>query len=115
MSLSKTAKLLLIVATVAPPVYMVLFFVTFALMATAGQQNGFLFENFAVFMIIHILVMFLMFALIAFYLVFLFKTDAVRNEMKAFWAVVIFMGAPIAMPIFWYLYVWPGPAPGAAG
>ncbi len=26
--------------------------------------------------------------------------------MKALWAVVLFMGGPIAMLVYWYLYLW---------
>jgi hypothetical protein len=58
-------------------------------------------------MAVHLGVMLLMFVLITFYIVFLFKTDRVRNDMKALWAVAIFMGSIVAMPIFWYLYIWP--------
>lgn len=50
-------------------------------------------------------VMLLGFCLIAFYLVYLFKTQAVKQEQKALWAVVLFMGWPVA-PIFRYLYIW---------
>jgi hypothetical protein len=39
--------------------------------------------------------------------VYLFKTPAIKAEMKALWGIVLFFGGPIAMPIFWYLYVWP--------
>jgi hypothetical protein len=62
-------------------------------------------------MAVHMGMMMVMFALLAFYIVFLFKTNAVRTEMKALWAIVLFFGGPIAMPIFWYLYIWPDSAP----
>mgnify|MGYP001496655692 CR=1 FL=1 len=45
-------------------------------------------------------------ALIVSYIVCLFKTSNVPNDKKPLWAVVIFMGHFLAMPIFWYLYVW---------
>lgn len=44
--------------------------------------------------------------LIASYITFLFKTERVASDKKALWAVVLFLGHIIAMPIFWYLYVW---------
>jgi hypothetical protein len=107
MKLSRASKIGLIVATFVPPLYMVLFFANIAFMSTSGPGHNIIFDNFAVFMAMHLGVMLLMFALITFYIVFLFKTDRVRNDMKAVWAVAIFMGSIVAMPIFWYLYIWP--------
>ena len=115
MRLSTTTKLLVIVATVTPVVYMALFFAGFAYTAAAGpREAGLIFDNFGIFVAVHLMVMFLMFALMTFYIVFLFKTDAVKTELKALWAVALFMGGPVAMPIFWYLYVWPSTGPRSA-
>jgi hypothetical protein len=46
------------------------------------------------------------FVLIFVYIRYLFKTDTVPKDKKALWAVVLFLGNMISMPIFWYLYVW---------
>jgi hypothetical protein len=107
MNLSKPSKVALLVATCLPPVYMALFFASFAFTVGGGSHSSVVFDNFAILMAIHLGVMLLMFALITFYIVFLFKTDRVKTEMKAVWAVAIFMGSVIAMPIFWFLYIWP--------
>jgi hypothetical protein len=45
-------------------------------------------------------------ALMAFYIVNVFRNDRVDKDKKALWAVVLFMGNMIAMPIYWYLYIW---------
>ena len=50
--------------------------------------------------------MVLQWCLIAFYLYSLFTTDFVEKSTKPLWAVVIFLGNIISMPIFWYLYMW---------
>jgi len=92
-------------------VYMALFFGAFAYTAVGGSEKSPVFDNFGIFIAIHLSVMMLMFLLMAFYIVFLFKTDAVKVEIKALWAIALFMGGPIAMPIFWYLYIWPGHEP----
>src|SRR5687768_15443143 len=116
MKLSKSAKILLAIATILPLIYMALFFASFALMAAVGPEKNPIFNNFGIFMVIHLGVILLMFALLAFYIVFLFKTNAVKTELKALWAVVLFFGGPIAMPIYWYLYVWRADtAPAASG
>jgi hypothetical protein len=44
-------------------------------------------------------------ALIAFHIVYLFKTNRVPKDKKALWAAVIFLGNMVAIPVFWYLYV----------
>jgi hypothetical protein len=55
---------------------------------------------------LHMLNMLLILGLIISYIIYLFKTDRVAKDKKALWAVVLFMGNLLAMPIFWFLYVW---------
>ncbi|NLG84554.1 MAG: hypothetical protein GX493_08130 [Firmicutes bacterium] len=43
------------------------------------------------------------------YIVNVFNTDLVDKDKKALWAVVLFFGNIIAMPIYWYLYIWREP------
>jgi len=105
MKLSKGFKIIIGLFTIVPIIYMALFFASF-FPIMSGTDDSFIFDNFAVLMIVHLMVMLLTFGLVAFYIVFLFKTTTVKSEIKALWAVVLFMGGPIAMPIFWYLYVW---------
>jgi hypothetical protein len=107
MKLSKITKIALLIATLLPLVYMALFFASFAFAFVSSPRPNVIFDHFALFMAIHMGVMFLMFALITFYIVYLFRTDRVRNDMKALWAVAIFMGSFVAMPIFWFLHIWP--------
>jgi hypothetical protein len=44
--------------------------------------------------------------LVAAYIVYVFKTRHVPAEKRALWAAVLFFGNFIAMPVFWFLYVW---------
>jgi hypothetical protein len=55
---------------------------------------------------LHFFTMIWIFVLIAIYIRHIFKTNAVIQDKKALWAVVIFLGNIIAMPIYWYLYIW---------
>jgi hypothetical protein len=55
---------------------------------------------------LHLAVMLLIWVLIATYIVYLFKTTHVPADKRALWAVVLFLGNMLAMPFFWYLYVW---------
>jgi type VI protein secretion system component VasK len=56
--------------------------------------------------VLHISTIALIFALIASYVVYLFRTNHVPKDRKALWAVVLFMGGIFAMPVFWFIYVW---------
>lgn len=58
---------------------------------------------------LHLLTMLEMFALLVIYIVHVFKTDRISQEQKALWAVVLFLGSMIAMPVYWYLYIWKKP------
>ncbi|HEX8169071.1 MAG TPA: hypothetical protein VF824_00865 [Thermoanaerobaculia bacterium] len=106
MNLSKLSKILVLVVTLVPPVYMALLFATFLITFSANNKEPAIFKHFGLFFVVHLCVMLLTFALLTFYIVVLFKTDRVKPELKALWAVVLFFGGPIAMPIFWYLHVW---------
>ena len=58
---------------------------------------------------LYFLTMLEMFALLVIYIVHVFKTDRVPQDKKALWAVVLFLGNMLAMPIYWYLYIWNDP------
>jgi hypothetical protein len=107
--MNKTLKILLGLATLWPFAYLFLFFVfifsTAFFMPKSGEESGppFLF---LAFMAVHIFTMLWIMALTVFYMVNVFKNDRVEKDKKVLWAVVLFMGSMIAMPIYWYLYIW---------
>ena len=81
----------------------------FIMMATTFMNDNPSAEPPIIMMVIfplHIFTMFEIFVLIAIYMFYLFKTDVVPQDKKALWAVVLFLGNMISMPIFWYLYIW---------
>jgi hypothetical protein len=53
----------------------------------------------------HILTLLLMFALMAFYIVHVFKNAALQDDRRVLWAVVLFMGLPFSAPIYWWLFI----------
>lgn len=55
---------------------------------------------------LHVITMFWECVLIALYIYNVFKNDRVHKDKKALWAVVLFLGNIVAMPIYWYLYIW---------
>jgi hypothetical protein len=111
MNISKPGKIALLAATLVPIVYAVLFIGGVVVMAATSFQRRAPSEKpnlglFAIIFGMHLGVMLLSMVLICFYIIYLFKTERVENDKKALWAVVLFLGGFIAMPIFWYLYIW---------
>ena len=99
--MSKTGKQLLGLATILPFGYIIFFFVAIF--------SAFLFGStglIAVIFPLHLLMMLLIAALTVFYIVDIFRNSRVDKDKKALWAIVIFMGNIIAMPIYWYMYFW---------
>jgi hypothetical protein len=100
---SKTIALAVGVASTWPLVYMVIFMFMFSLLAGDGAGRA---DTFEWLFICHTGTMLLMMALLVFYIRDVFRNSALRDEKRTLWAVVLFMGAPIAMPVYWWHYVW---------
>ncbi len=109
--MSKFTKLLLAATTVFPFLYMI-FFMTAMFYLTVFASRDPMIEDGAMpalFMVIfplHLLTMLLIMGLTVFYMVNVFRNERVDKDKKVLWAVVLFMGNMIAMPIYWYLYIW---------
>ena len=86
MRLDPVTKVLIGAATLWPLAYMALFLLSFVGMATGGGQPLLRFEALFV--------------------------ERVSQDKKVLWAIVLFMGHVIAMPIFFWLYIWPDPREG---
>jgi hypothetical protein len=110
-NLGKKTVVALGVITAIPIIYLIMFILymfIFVFLAFSGQRpvpDAMPISFFIVFAL-HLCMILLSFALLAFYIVHLFLTNAVNNDKKALWAVVLFFGSFIAMPVYWYLYLW---------
>jgi hypothetical protein len=109
--MTKTKALVLGGCTIWPILYMFLFMGTmfsqvmvmnFGGRPPAGQISTVM----KIILPLHLLTMVWIFVLIAIYIRHIFKTEEVRQDKMALWAVVIFCGNMIAMPVYWYLYIW---------
>src|SRR5919106_545047 len=107
--MSRTIKLLLGLITLWPFAYLILFFLTIVslILFSGGAEPG-VGPPPAIALIfpLHILTMLIIAALTVFYIVNVFRNDRVEKDKKVLWAVVLFMGNVMAMPIYWYLYIW---------
>ena len=105
-----STKVLLGLASLWPFVYMIFFFIFvlssfFFLSSSPGQEFGPP-VSFMVVFLLHLLTILWIMALTVFYIVNVFRNERVDKDKKVLWAVVLFMGNIIAMPIYWYLYIW---------
>lgn len=106
--MSKNKKILLGIATFWPIVYILLiFFVIFSMLfyITTQPPNWFLFI-FPLISRLHFFTLVESLALIAYYIYHVFNNKNVKKDKKTLWTVVIFIGNYIAMPIYWYNYIW---------
>ena len=60
---------------------------------------------------IEIVAFMIIFALLIFYIINVFKNPKLPKDKRALWAVVLFLGHVISMPVYWYLYIWREPSP----
>ncbi len=108
--MTKGKAITLGIFSVWPILYMILFMGTIIIMMAstlAGHPPGNGQQKIMMAILpLHLFTIFEIFGLVAIYLFYLFKTDVVAQDKKALWAVVIFLGNMISMPIFWYLYIW---------
>ena len=112
--MSKPIKIALLLVSLWPFLYVILFFIFFISTAfyigASDGKGADLPIGFAIIFCLHVLTMLLIMALTVFYMVNVFRNDRVEKDKKVLWAVVLFMGNMIAMPIYWYLYIWKEPA-----
>lgn len=104
--MSKVKKILLGIATLWPIIYMFIFlgFMFFFITNTTNPEIifGYLFGG-------HIFTMLLMIILLIIYIRDVFKNDMVIETRKTLWTILLLFGNMIAMPIYWYIYIWKKP------
>ena len=62
--------------------------------------------GFAVFIVMHIGTILLMFVLMPLYILLAVKDESHDQTMKIVWVVLIATTGMLVMPVYWYLYVW---------
>lgn len=123
--MNKPVKLILGMASIWPIIYIVFFFFSIFFSFTSfgthsaplpglpaewfmttgpGMPPGF----FIIFGL-HLFTIVLSIALLIFYIVNIFRNDRVASDKKVLWAIVMFFGGMIAMPVYWYIYIWKVP------
>jgi hypothetical protein len=100
---------LLGLATLWPVIYIAFFFavVATASIAGGGDPDNDLIIPEAVLFSLHIATMILIIVLLVVYIRAAYRNPELPDDRRTFWAVVLFMGNAIAMPIYWWLYMRP--------
>lgn len=120
--MKKSGKVWLGIATIWPIVYMFLFMVgIFSVMIFAGLQGNppnpgppapgsLLFPlGFMALFAVHMVTILGTLALTVFYIIRVFKTERLDQNMKIMWMLLLFFVGMFAQPVFWYLYIWRDP------
>jgi hypothetical protein len=115
--MKKSRKIWLGIATIWPIVYMFLFMASiFSLFIFSGMgsggppvggSNSILFPlGFMGLFAVHLLTILGTLALTVFYIIRVFKTERLDQNMKIMWMLLLFFMGMFAQPVFWYLYIW---------
>ena len=117
--MKKSTKIWLGIATIWPVVYILLFFVVVFSVVIVGALNPgphapvdnspasiFFPVGFMAIFVLHILTIMGSLALTVFYIIRVFKTEQLDQNMKIMWMLLLFFMGMMAQPVFWYLYIW---------
>ncbi|MFH0988661.1 MAG: hypothetical protein V1799_01455 [bacterium] len=113
--MSTRKKILLGCITILPLIHIFVIISLFIVAFTSAfLLDGFLdlgsfFPGFKALFALHLCVIPLIIGLEIFYIITIFRNDRLQQNEKFFWAIAIFVGTIIAMPIYWYLHVWAVP------
>ncbi len=114
-NLSRPAKVMLGGLTVVPLAYIV-FFVSVVLSNIGGPGQGLLSGpgGFAALFVAHGTVMLLIMGQVMLYAIHALTKNPTLTDgtQKAIWALILFMGNMLALPVYFMVYVWPDPDPG---
>jgi len=108
---SKGTRILIGVATLWMPLYMLLFLAfvgTSFFLAETPQAAHHMPRMFMFIFPLHCLTMLISMALIAVYIIHAVKSDRLTQEMRIVWILILFMGNMLAFPVYWWIYLRPG-------
>jgi hypothetical protein len=63
---------------------------------------------------VHLLTVLGTLALIVYYIYHIFKNERLEQSYKIIWTIMLFFAGMLAMPIYWYMYIWRDAPQGAA-
>ena len=108
-NMSKTQKVILFIATLWPVFYAVLFIVFVnSILSGPASVNSFS-AIFPIILYLHIFTILVLVVLLVIYIMNIFKNYRVAKNARVSWVIRIIIFNVIAMPIYWYFYIWKEP------
>ena len=104
--MSTTKKLLLFLWTILPVLYFFAFMAFVSFSVFSQKVSGAPFDFFPYLFVVHMLFGFCGMALIAYYLIYLFKRSGLQGNDQIMWLVLLLMLGPFGMLAFWYVNIW---------
>lgn len=92
------------IVTFIPLLYFLAFLIFFCYLSTTSVIPGQ--EMFFTFFIVHGFIVALNLSLLVFYVKNVFRNQKLSEGEKIRWTILIFLGNIVAMPIYWYYYIW---------
>ena len=105
-SMSTIMKVVLGAASVWPLIYIATFMLMFVFLVRPGGGFAQGADPFRWLFTAHFFTMFVIIALLVFYIRDVFQNSALPDAKRSLWAIVLFLGSPIAMPVYWWYYIW---------
>jgi hypothetical protein len=113
MTIGKTGAIVLGVLTAVPFAWIGVAFLGFVLLFLTAFRGAASHTHapappgwFFILFVGELAIILLIFGLLVFYVIHLFRTTLVPSDKKALWAVVLLLGNLFAMPVYWFLYIW---------
>lgn len=113
--MNKFKKILLAIITMYPIVYFISFMIfimttMFSVYSVIEEPSGIgspdMFSIVPFIFFFHILTIIISLLLPILYIILALKNERIKSDMRIIWVLIILFGGMIAMPIYWYLYVW---------
>jgi heme/copper-type cytochrome/quinol oxidase subunit 3 len=106
--MSKKKALTLGVFTLLPFLYIIFFIVFFLGIFTtmANSQNNSFNSIFFIIFPIHFGIIIEIIVLLIIYIKNVFNNENIEETKRTLWALVLFFGNIIAMPVYWYINIW---------
>ena len=114
--MNKPLKILLGIGSIIPIIHMIGFFIVFIFMFLNMSNPNFIDAGdpevgwFILLFTIHLIVTLISIGLLIYYIVLVFKTESIEQNMKILWTLLLFFFGIFVFPVFWYLYIWRTPA-----
>lgn len=104
-------RTLMLIGALWPPIYMLFFFalVIEATVRNGGDPDNDLLVPFGLLIGLHLLTMLVIIGAAIAYVVHTWNNPRLTSDQRTVWTIVLLLGAPVAMPIYWWIYVRPSP------